>query len=141
VVRDRVFAACQIHLIHLVISTSTHCIQVNLILSFILPTHTNSLTHSNPASPTLIPPSPINLINQLPPTPVPPNILPQHLKRPVRIHIRTTAHMRRDQHIRRRPQRVISRQWLRVSNIEGRAADEAVVQGLDERGLVDDLAA
>jgi hypothetical protein len=49
--------------------------------------------------------------------------------------------MRRNQHIRRRPQRVIRRQRFRVRHVERRAADELVMKSLDERGLVDDLAA
>lgn len=47
--------------------------------------------------------------------------------------------MRRNQHIRRRPQRVISRQRFRISYIQRRTANEAIVKGLDERRLVDDL--
>jgi hypothetical protein len=102
--------------------------------------HFSQPPHLFPSTP-LIPPSPINLIDQLPPTPHPPHILPQHLKRAVSIHIRTPAHMRRDQHIRCRPQRVISRQRLWVRDIESRATYEAVFKRLDKRGLVDDLAA
>lgn len=49
--------------------------------------------------------------------------------------------MRRNQHIRRLPQRVIRRQRFRVRDIERRAGDEFLVKGRDERGLVDDLAA
>jgi hypothetical protein len=89
----------------------------------------------------LIPPPSINLIHQLPPTPRPPHILPQDLKRALSIHIRTATDMRRNQHIWCRPQRVISRQRLRVRDVKSRAADEAVFERLDERRLVDDLAA
>lgn len=49
--------------------------------------------------------------------------------------------MRRNQDIWRRPQRVIRRQGFRIRDVEGGAADEVLFEGLDEGGLVDDLAA
>lgn len=36
------------------------------------------------------------------------------------------------------PQRVIFGQWLRVCHVEGGAGQRLIVQGLDQRGLVDD---
>ena len=49
--------------------------------------------------------------------------------------------MRRNQHIRRVPQRVITRKRLRVRDVEGGAADLVCFQGGDEGSLVDDGAA
>jgi hypothetical protein len=89
----------------------------------------------------LIPPLPIHLINQLLPAPISPNILPEHLKRALRIRITAPTDMRRDEAIRRIPQRVVSRQGLRVRDVECGAGYEAFFQCGDERGLVYYLAA
>lgn len=96
-----------------------------------------SPTHSHPS----IPPLPIHLINQPLSLPLPPNVLPQYPKSPFSINIRRSTHMRRNQHIRRRPQRVISRQRLGISYIQRCTAYQAIVKGLDERRLIDDLSA
>lgn len=89
----------------------------------------------------LVTPLPINLIHQSVSTPLSPDVLPQQLKRAIRIHIRRTANVRRDQHIRGRPKWVIRRKRFRIRNIERCAADELLVKGLYEGGLIDDLAA
>ena len=88
-----------------------------------------------------IPLLPIYLINQLPPIPHPPQILPQYLKSPLSIHSRRPTNVWRNQAIRRIPQRIIFRQRLRICNIEGGAADLLGLESLDESCLVDDLAA
>jgi hypothetical protein len=49
--------------------------------------------------------------------------------------------MRCDQNIRRCPQWIVSRQWLRVGDVERCTAYLTIVECLDKCGLVDDLAA
>jgi hypothetical protein len=89
----------------------------------------------------LIPPLPIHLVNQLLAAPLPPNVLLEHLKRALRVRITAPTNMRRDEAIRRIPQRVVSRQGLRVRDIESGAGYEAFFQCGDERGLIYYLAA
>ena len=90
---------------------------------------------------TLVASLPINLIYQLVPAPLPPHVLPQHLECAVCIHIRRSTHMRRDQDIRSRPQRVINRQRLRIRHINRRTADQTIFQRLYKRRLINNLTA
>lgn len=71
----------------------------------------------------LIPPPPPNLVNiLLAPLPAP-QILRQHLKRTLHVPARIPAHMRRNQHVGRPPQRVVRRQGLRGRNVEDGATE------------------
>lgn len=49
--------------------------------------------------------------------------------------------MRRDQHIRRVPQRVVRRQRLRVGDVQGGPRDLLGLERLDQSRLIDDLPA
>lgn len=89
----------------------------------------------------LIPPVPVHLVHQLPPAPLPPDVRRQHLERPVCVRVAGTADMRRDQHVGRRPQRIVFRQRFRVCDIQRGAANLLFLQRVDKRLLVDDGAA
>ena len=84
---------------------------------------------------------PVHLVGQFPPIPEPPQIFPQHLEAPLSRRLRDAAHMGRDQHIRRLPQRIVRRQRLRIGNIPGRTRNLLGLERLNQRRLVDDLAA
>ena len=93
-----------------------------------------------PSTP-LITPLPVHHVHQVLPVPVPPQVLPYELKDPVSHKFRQPTYVRRDEHIGSIPKRVISRQRLWVRHIKSRAADELLLEGADESGLIDDLAA
>lgn len=63
------------------------------------------------------------------------------LEGPSLLMTRLPRHMRRNKAILGLPKRVITRQRLRVGNIERRATDLARLEGVHERRLVDDRAA
>ena len=91
--------------------------------------------------PHLIPLLPIHFIYQIPPIPQPPQVLPHHLEDTLGCRLRNTAHMRRNQHIGRIPQRVIGRQRLGIGDVERSARNLLGLERLDQSGLVDDLPA
>ena len=49
--------------------------------------------------------------------------------------------MRRADHVGPLGEGVVCRRWLRLEDVQGRCGDDAGVEGLDERGVVDDAAA
>jgi hypothetical protein len=49
--------------------------------------------------------------------------------------------MRCNQTIRRIPQRIVTRQWLWISDVQGSATNFPGLEGLNERGLVNYLTA
>src|SRR5271154_3006886 len=61
-------------------------------------------------------------------------VLDQHRFPFVAIGGAVDRHVRRNQHVRHAPQRVVRRQWLRVGDIKAGAAQMAGAQRLDEIG-------
>lgn len=86
----------------------------------------------------LVPPTTIHFVQQFPSALHAPHILPRQLECTVDIRICIPTHVRSDETVGRRPQRVISRKRLRIRNIECCAADLFCFQGFDERRLVYD---
>lgn len=68
-------------------------------------------------------------------------ILPKHLERPLSIDGSAATNVRGDQAVRRRPERIIRGQRLRIRNIKCCAADLLALQSFNKGGLVNDLAA
>lgn len=94
----------------------------------------------NTGSSMLVPSITIHFVDKLPATPLPPDILRQHLERPLRIRITRATDVRRDQDIRRRPQRIVLGQRLWVRHVKRSATNLLSLQRRDQRLLVDNLA-
>lgn len=88
-----------------------------------------------------IAPLPVNQVKHLLSTFPPLQIRKQHIKRPLAVLCAQPTNMRRDDDILGIPQRIVLRQRLRIHDVERGTAQLAVVQRLDQSGLVDDLAA
>jgi len=78
-----------------------------------------------------------HLLSMFPPL----QIRKQHIKRPLAVLCAQPTNMRRDNDIFGIPQRIVLRQRLRIHDVERGTAQLAIVQRLDQSGLVDDLAA
>lgn len=92
----------------------------------------------------LVPSLSIDNIDKFLPLFLPCQIDLQHLKRPIHVRRPQPTDMRRDDHIRRVPQRIVVRQRFGVRNIQRRASQPAILRSLLQRlyqiRLLQDLA-